>query len=46
MATTDDCDPQQRREAILQRALELLPCMVFAKDGAPETRHDTDRGFR
>ena len=46
MATTAPIDPQQRREAILQQAIELLPNMVFAKDAAPETRDDYDRGFR
>lgn len=46
MATTTPIDPQQRREAILQQAIELLPNMVFAKDAAPQTRDDYDRGFR
>lgn len=37
---------QEGTEALLRRALELLPNMCFAKDGSPETRDDYDRGFR
>ncbi len=36
----------KEREALLRRVIELLPHMVFAKDGSIETRDDYDRGFR
>jgi hypothetical protein len=37
---------EEEREALLRRVIELLPHMVFAKDGGLETRDDYDKGFR
>lgn len=37
---------ERREEALLRRALELLPTMCFAKDGSAATRNDYDTGFR
>jgi hypothetical protein len=46
MASVGLNDSQGQREDLLRRVLELLPNMVFAKDGSTEARDDYDRGFR